>query len=85
MDDKQQNKKHSTSSPDKSANAFAWHKDAAASRLDEMRNTLNESRGYLEDVKKNHYKLSSRKSSLQASSDFSSSTVKDDDQSTSKN
>lgn len=84
MDDKQQNKKHSTSSPDKSANAFAWHKDAAASRLDEMRNTLNESRGYLEDVKKNHGKLSSRKSLLK-SSDFSSSTVNDDDQSTSKN
>lgn len=84
MDDKQNNKKHSTSSPDKSANAFAWHKDAAAARLDEMRNTLNESRGYLEDVKKNHYKLSSRKSSLQASSDFSS-TVNNDDYPSSKN
>lgn len=84
MDDKQNNKKHSTAHHDKGANAFAWHKDAAAARLDEMRNTLNESRDYLENVKKNHYKLSSRKSSLQASSDFSS-TVNDDDYPSSKN
>lgn len=84
MDDKQNNKKHSTAHHDKGATAFAWHKDAAAARLDEMRNTLNESRDYLEDVKKNHGKLSNRKSSIQSSTD-SSSTVNNDDYPSSKN